>query len=79
MAVFYASGTLVGGVAAPALFGKLIATNSRDMLFWGYTGSAALMVAAVMEQILGVRAEGKSLESISSPLSSRKPDPAPAR
>src|SRR5438309_5013827 len=70
IAVFYACGTLVGGVGAPALFGRLIASGSRDVLFWGYVAGSVLMVfAAGTEIFLGVAAEGKSLESISSPLS----------
>jgi len=72
IAVFYACGTLVGGVGAPALFGRLIATGSRTVLFWGYTAGAALMViAAGVELWKGVAAERKSLESISAPLTSR--------
>jgi MFS family permease len=72
IAVFYACGTLVGGVGAPALFGALTETGSRLMLFWGYIAGAALMVgAAGLEWIHGVAAERQPLESISAPLSSR--------
>jgi MFS family permease len=72
IAVFYACGTLIGGVGAPALFGALTQTGSRWMLFWGYMAGAALMVAAaVMEWIHGVAAERQPLESITAPLSSR--------
>jgi MFS family permease len=72
IAVFFASGTLVGGVSAPALFSRLIATGSRDVLFRGYAAAAAMMiVAAVVELFLGVKAERQPLESISTPLSSR--------
>ncbi len=70
IAVFYAVGTLVGGVAAPFIFAELIA-RGRDALTLGYYAGAALMVAAaVIELIFGVAAEGKSLEEISAPLSS---------
>jgi MFS family permease len=72
IAVFYACGTLVGGVGAPALFGALTETGSRLMLFWGYMAGAALMVgAAAIEWTHGVAAERQPLESISAPLSSR--------
>jgi MFS family permease len=72
IAVFYACGTLIGGVGAPALFGALTETGSRLMLFWGYMAGAALMVgAAAMEWKLGVAAERKPLESVTAPLSSR--------
>jgi MFS family permease len=70
ISIFYAIGTLVGGTGAPALFGKLIESQSRTPLFFGYIGAAALMiVAGGVEWKLGIDAEGKSLESISKPLS----------
>ncbi len=69
IAVFYAAGTLAGGVGAPALFGALIGTGSRTHLFYGYLVGAALMVlGAAMEWRFGVKAERRSLEEISSPL-----------
>jgi len=72
IAIFYACGTLIGGVGAPALFGRLISTGSRTVLFWGYAAGAALMLmAAAIELWLGVAAERQSLESISAPLTSR--------
>jgi MFS family permease len=72
IAVFYACGTLIGGVGAPALFGSLIETGSRLALFWGYIAGAALMVgAALIELRHGVAAERLPLESVSAPLSSR--------
>jgi MFS family permease len=70
IAVFYAAGTLAGGVAAPFIFGLLIQTGSRTALFRGYLAGALLMIAAaVVEAFIGVRAEQRSLESISTPLS----------
>jgi len=70
ISIFYAVGTGVGGFAAPALFGALIATGSRDALMWGYLGGAALMlIAAATEAWIGVAAERKSLESVARPLS----------
>jgi MFS family permease len=70
IAVFYAAGTAVGGIAAPWLFGTLIGTGSRWNLFFGYCGAALLMLAAaVMELRFGVDAEGRSLEQIADPLS----------
>jgi MFS family permease len=71
IAVFYALGTGVGGIAAPLLFSALIATGSRGSVFAGYLLGAGLMLAAaVVEAIWGVAAERKSLESVSAPLSS---------
>lgn len=72
ISVFYAIGTLIGGVAAPALFGALIESGSRSKLLGGYLGAAVFMiVAALTEMKIGVAAEGQSLEKISKPLSAR--------
>ncbi|HTH53942.1 MAG TPA: MFS transporter [Edaphobacter sp.] len=72
ISVFYAIGTLIGGVAAPALFGSLIQTGSRLHLLWGYLAAAVFMLAAAVTEIFfGVAAEGQSLEKISKPLSAR--------
>ena len=71
IAVFYSAGTAVGGVVAPWFFGRLIDSQSRTELFWGYLVAAALMLAAaVVEATLGVAAERTSLEKIAAPLSS---------
>ncbi len=70
IAVFYALGTLIGGAAAPWLFGRLIASGSPWALSSGYCVAATLMLlGAGMELIYGVAAEGKSLEDIAEPLS----------
>ena len=70
IAVFYAGGTAIGGIAAPWLFGTLIGTGSRWNVFFGYCGAALLMLAAaVMERCFGVDAEGRALEQIAEPLS----------
>ncbi|MBV9768329.1 MAG: MFS transporter [Bryobacterales bacterium] len=72
IAVFYACGTLIGGVGAPALFGAITQTGSRELLFWGYIAAAILMLgAAVVEWTHGIAAERQPLEAISAPLSSR--------
>ncbi len=72
ISIFYAIGTLIGGVGAPALFGALIESNSREHLLWGYLAAALLMIAAAsVEWNAGVAAEGQSLEKISKPLSAK--------
>lgn len=72
IAIFYAIGTLAGGVGAPILFGWLIGTGSSAALFDGYLVGASLMiVGALTEVFIGVPAEQKSLEHIARPLSSR--------
>jgi MFS family permease len=72
IAIFYAIGTLIGGVGAPLLFGELIHTGSRTHVAEGWAFGAALMIfAAAMEAWIGVEAAGRSLESVSRPLQSR--------
>jgi MFS family permease len=72
IAVFYAVGTLVGGVGAPVLFGWIIGTGSITALFIGYLLAAALMIfGAIVEAWIGVSAERRSLEHVAAPLSSK--------
>jgi MFS family permease len=79
IALFYAAGTLVGGVAAPAFFGHLIASGSKTQLAYGYYIGAFLMVlGSLAELALGVDAEQKSLESVSPPLVMFQPQPPAA-
>ncbi len=73
IAFFYAIGTAAGGISGPLLFGALIDSASADQditgIAVGYFIGAALMIAGgVVEVVLGVRAEGRSLESIAQPL-----------
>jgi MFS family permease len=71
IALFYAIGTAIGGVAGPALFGVLIDTGSRASVFGGYLFGAVLMVAAAgVAWRYAVAAERKSLESVAKPLAS---------
>ena len=71
IAVFYAFGTALGGIAAPWVFGSLIGTGNPSAIGGGYLFGAALMVfAALIELWLGVAAERKSLEEVATPLSS---------
>jgi len=71
IALFYAFGTLLGGVGGPWLFGVLIEGGSRHDITYGYFLGAALMViAALVELRLGVKAECLSLEDVAPPLSS---------
>ena len=72
ISLFYAVGTGVGGFIAPAFFGALIATGSRDALLAGYAVAAALMcAAALVAAAIGVDAERKPLETVAEPLSAR--------
>jgi MFS family permease len=72
IAIFYAVGTLAGGVGAPILFGWIIGTGSITALFKGYLVAAVLMIfGAAIEAWIGVPAERKSLEHVAAPLSSK--------
>jgi MFS family permease len=71
IAMFYAIGTGIGGIAGPLLFGALVDTGSRASVFIGYLFGAALMlVAAAIGWRFGVAAERRSLESVAQPLAS---------
>ena len=70
IALFYAFGTGVGGVAGPALFGALIDTGSRVSIFYGYLlGGVLMVIAAVVAGFLAANAERRSLEDVAPPLS----------
>ena len=73
IAIFYAIGTLAGGVGAPLLFGWIIGTGSSTALFIGYLVGAGLMIfGALTEAWIGIAAERRPLEHIAEPLSSRE-------
>jgi MFS family permease len=69
IAIFYAVGTGIGGVAGPALFGALIDTGSRNSVFAGYLLGAGLMIAAAaIAWQYCIAAERQPLESVARPL-----------
>lgn len=60
------------GIVAPWLYGKLI-ESSAESVFYGYLVGAGMMLAGALAELwLGVKAEGRSLESIAAPLSTQK-------
>ena len=60
------------GIMAPWMYGKLI-EESATSIFYGYLlGAGLMLVGALVELLLGVKAEGRSLESIATPLSAEK-------
>jgi MFS family permease len=70
IAVFYALGTALGGIAAPWIFGTLIGTGDPRAIAAGYGFGALLMlIAAVVALWLGVAAERRPLEDVARPLS----------
>ena len=72
IALFYAFGTLLGGVGGPWLFGVLIASESPTEIVTGYMLGAFLMIVAALVTLrLGVKAECRPLEEVAPPLSVR--------
>jgi len=68
IALFYAFGTAMGGVAGPALFGALIETGSRHNIMWGYlAGALFMLIAAIIQAVLGTAAERRPLEEVAPP------------
>jgi MFS family permease len=69
IAVFYALGTAVGGIAGPALFGALIQGGERGPIAWGYVlGASLMLVAAVVAWRYGLAGERRSLEELAAPM-----------
>jgi len=69
IALFYAVGTGIGGIAGPLLFGRAIEIGTVGAIAAGYYVGAVLMIAAgVVEIFLGVEAARKSLEQVAPPL-----------
>ena len=69
IALFYAIATGLGGISGPVIFGQLIGTGNATNLFIAYLVGAGFMVlAALVELVIGVRAEGQSLENVATPL-----------
>jgi MFS family permease len=71
IALFYALGTGLGGVAAPWFFGALVQSGSIPSVVAGYLiGACLMLLAAVVAYRFGVAAERKALEHVARPLSS---------
>ncbi|MEA2256153.1 MAG: hypothetical protein QOG35_2198 [Solirubrobacteraceae bacterium] len=78
IALFYAVGTAVGGISGPLLFGHFIHSGSIDQVATGFfIGAGAMALGGVAELLFGVRAEGRSLESIARPLTAEEVDAGP--
>ena len=69
IAVFFTIGTIFGAIG-PAFYGALIGDgSSRTGLFIGYlVGAGIMMIGGVVELLIGINAEGKSLEAVTKPL-----------
>jgi len=74
IALFYAIGTAIGGLGAPAFFGFLIEQHDSRALFNGYLlGAVLMLIAAGVELFCGVASERKPLEEIATPLTMEPP------
>ena len=70
IAVFYAFGTALGGIAGPVLFGALIQTGARINICLGLSaGRGSDAGGRAVEARIGIAAERKSLEDVAAPLS----------
>jgi MFS family permease len=82
IAFFFAIAQICGA-AGPWIFGHLIGDQQRPdptRLFYGYLFAAVVMVyAAVLEALIGVKAERASLEDIAQPLSAVRSSPRATR
>jgi len=69
IAIFYAVGTGIGGIAGPQLFGRLIPTGKTSDIFVALViGSGLMILGGVAEIAFGVKAERRRLEGIAKPL-----------
>ena len=77
IAFFYAIGTAVGGISGPLIFAELVGTGKVGDTVLAFVIGAVLMIAAgIVEAVLGVRAEGRSLEDLATPLTATDTRPA---
>ncbi|MEU4130427.1 MFS transporter [Streptomyces wuyuanensis] len=72
IAFFYAVGTAAGGISGPLLFAELTSSGVVGDTVLAFCVGASLMTAAgLVALFLAVKAEGRSLESIATPLSAQ--------
>ena len=57
------------GIIAPWLYGRMIETSVTSVYYGYLLGAGLMLVGAVVELALGVKAEGRSLEQLAAPLS----------
>jgi MFS family permease len=76
IAVFFAIAQIVGAFG-PVFYGALIGTGSNPTaLFWGYViGGGIMILGGIVELAIGIKAEGKSLEAVTKPLTATDEPP----
>ena len=69
LAVFFAIAQIVGAVG-PAFYGALIGsgTNRANLAIGYLVGGGIMILGGVIEAVIGINAEGKSLEAVAPPL-----------
>jgi hypothetical protein len=79
IAVFFAIAQVFGALG-PLFYGALIGNgSSKTGLYIGYmVGAGIMLIGGLVEVFLGINAEGKSLESITEPLTAVKTSDAAA-
>jgi MFS family permease len=82
IAVFFAIAQIFGALG-PVFYGALIGDGTNPTgLYVGYiVGGAIMVLGGIVELLIGIKAEGKSLETVTKPLTSASPEtglPAPA-
>ncbi|CAL9538289.1 MFS transporter [Streptomyces pilosus] len=79
IAFFYAIGTAAGGISGPLIFAELTGSGKVPDAVLAFQIGAALMCAAgIVAAFLAVKAEGRSLEDIATPLSAAEAKEEPA-
>ncbi|WP_433305526.1 MFS transporter [Actinoplanes sp. CA-030573] len=79
IAFFYAVGTAAGGITGPLLFAHLVGTGQvRDTVIAFVIGAIVMIIAGLVEAVLGVKAERRSLEDIATPLTAAEKSPTMA-
>ncbi|MGI8413624.1 MAG: MFS transporter, partial [Solirubrobacteraceae bacterium] len=82
ISVFYAVGTALGGITGPLLFAYLDKTGNFANAALGFViGAVMMIVGGLVEIVYGIKAEGRGLEDIATPLTvedspSARPPPA---
>jgi MFS family permease len=75
IAFFYAVGTAAGGITGPLLFAHLVGSGKvGDTVLAFVVGAVLMILAGLVELVLGVRAERQSLEDLATPLTASASD-----
>jgi MFS family permease len=70
---FYAIGTAAGGISGPLLFSSLVSTGKvSDTVIAFSIGAVLMILAGLVEIVLGVKAERRGLEDIATPLTAQE-------